>query len=211
MPGSQILEGLLGEAKTIDPAVATSSRLRPRLQMLLDQNPTSWINWAEHETGPIVAMTNDHARISNTLTSINVTQWVNETRSASSRRPGLFEKMTGTQKSPTYYNTMLTKCRSDLQRLVPEIERLRETLVEHLESLRLDVVVLQLGQKTIDNPVHVTAVANRLRSLVATQQHGMTLMGSFDLALTTILTAIQDIDDVLVNTIPAWTLAQNLR
>lgn len=197
------LQKLLGAAHDADPVATADPRFRNRLDRCLSAKTPEIMSWGEAEAAVLRQAADTQAQIARKVATIDGARIADECRVAATKPPGLFERKGD---KAQFYERTMTSARTMLGDVLSEIASAVNTLRPKIDSLRVDILALQIAQKVMD-PMQQTIADGRLRTLVSGQQMSVMALQTFDNQTASILKLIQDMDQLLTVVIPGWKLA----
>jgi hypothetical protein len=168
---------------------------------------TDLMSFGERNLAPMREVVNRQAGLTSRLSQINASGWLQETMAASCKIPSFFDRLTA--KKPEFYKTTLERIRPELVKMVASLESDIELIKPDIDDLTHDIAALQAVAADMTDVVLSDVAAKRLRTLLGGQQNVVMLLQSMTNAITQSAGQISQIDDLLTNTIPAWTMAFN--
>jgi hypothetical protein len=199
-----IVDDLLDKAQQIDPSVRPE-RLKGRLDTILASSLTDMLDFGSRNLTPLQNVSGRQAKITAEMSRIDAAGWIEQTKDASCKRPGLLDRFTA--KPPQYYEGMLQKARGELLAFVKELEQMKLTFFREITDLHLDALAMQVCAQVMTDPQVQITCDNRGRTLRQAHSTAAIVQTTIETALMQSAQYIQQIDQLLSVTLPAWKAA----
>jgi hypothetical protein len=200
---------LIDEAKSLDPTI-DAIRLRVRIDTLLSADMSFILNWGERNLAPLRAASGIQSQLSGRMAQINANGWLRESMEVSCKKPSLMDLL-GAKKSPEYYESMLLKARTELMALVAEAGTIATNYEPDVRDLQLDYLSMHVVAAHMPDPHNSTIAMNRSKSLQGSHQVGAMLLETIKNIKLQVAQLVQQIDDFMSQTLPAWKMANAKR
>lgn len=200
---------LLEEAIKIDAHIASDMWFKARIEKLIALDPSDWMNWGESSLKFVREFSDKVGSISHRVNILNTTQWITDTlQNASKPKASGIMAMFSNELSPAEYEAQLTRIRGELDLARANLTILNKDMLPIAKKLRTDVLVLQVASmdQSAFSSLAQTVVDGRLRSLIAGQQTMLIVENSASNLLNQVVKFMQEIDQLMSVTIPAWKL-----
>lgn len=200
-----IVDDLLDKVAKIDPTI-TALDIRAKIEEVMSLDVSKMLDWGNRNLAPLQKASNIQTDLSSRMSMIDAAGWLKMTMEASCKKPSLLDVFSN-QKSPEYYESMLTNIRAKLLQLVTYLNQLQDEYSPDVRDLQLDAIAITVILDIIQNDDIMLIASNRARSLTAAHQTGKMLLESIKQTKLQCATFIQQIDDMISVTLPAWKLA----
>ena len=164
------------------------------------------MNWGATALAELQMATTSQRKYTTQFAELNVGEWINSTKEAAQKPPNVFSRLLG-KSSPDYYKVRLTGFRGELSELLPKIERARDELRPKIETMSVDVAILQALIQDEQDAIRLNIINNRARTLLGAQQTSILALKALENLALTIIDQVSVIDRLLSVTIPNWELA----
>ena len=200
---------LIDEVKAIDPTI-DAIRLRVRIDTLLAADMKTILDWGESNLVPLRAASSIQSKIVARMDQINANGWLRESMEVSCKKPSLMDRLAA-KKSPEYYEAMLTTCRSELMALVDETVTIATNYKPEVRDLQLDYASLLVVAQHMPDQTNSSIALKRAQSMQGSHQIGTMLLETIENIKLQVASLIQQIDDFMSQTLPAWKMANGKR
>lgn len=219
LPGAQKAPDVVDfiqEAYSINPKLAYEHNveLNAMFMSLSKINDQELIRWGEKSIEPLRASTDMLTEMNKRFNLINTNRWVQGALKASQQgKPGFFDRLgdfNGTINEPIFYEAMLKKCQGELRSLLVYIGDAKGRVQVIQTPLAVEALAfLTFSAHTQGNTQRLST--NRMASLTASMQTVENFLQTCNNTEALIMSQIQDVDQLLDVTLPAWKIAYAAR
>ncbi len=169
------------------------------------------LRWGEHNLTALQQGSATQARVAQRLSQLNCGEWARRCAEASTRPPSWLDRLRVEGDTPVFFEGKLRQLQTEMTPMLKQLQELRDELEPDLLDLRLDAAVLGAYAASVSDATRQQLVSNRLRTLVTGQQGVAMLMQALETTRQTLIQNIQNIDQLLTVTLPAWRAASSTR
>lgn len=198
------IEVLINKATSIDTSLEPM-RIKGRIQTIVDMSVTDILNWGERNLAPLRDVSNAKAKIASDMSRINAFGWLQEAKDASSKSKSFFDRLSN--KTPSYYEGMLKKARSEMLAFVAELEKMKKEFKREVTDLHLDALALTVCYDVFPDDNTKMCAQERAKTLTMAHQTAAMLFTTIEQSLSQCAKAAQQIDSFMAVTMPNWKMA----
>lgn len=193
-----------------DPTMAQHKmRLKPRFATLASHDDDDIMDWGQRNLVALSDVTSKKNKLAARLSQIDTLTWINKAMEASSKPPGLMNRLFGGAENPQFFKTKLGHIRTELLTMRRDLKTLYDEVFPDAEDLRMDIVALTVYHRGSTGKFDDVIVQGRLRTLTSAQQTVMITIMAIEDFRATVASHITTIDNLLQVTIPNWELAES--
>lgn len=201
---------MVAKAVAIDAVVGSRPGFAKQLQALVAAGPRGIINWGAQSLEVNRAVTDRLATITRDLSFQDVSRWVDEAQTESTRPPSrnLLDRFKQKPQTPEFYEHKLGQIRSTLeQTIMPKIDQARREINDIPDVFAMEVLALKVWAEGLADASAMQIADNRHRILLQAQQGILMTEQALANVQVSVAQSIQQIDELLLTVLPKWKIA----